>query len=320
MPGEPEIVVVGSANVDHVVRMPRIPAAGETVLARRLSLHEGGKGANQAVAASRAGGSVAFIGALGRDVDGDRLLSALADAGVTTSCMRVEEEPTGMALIYVDDAGRNSIAVLPGANGRLSAEHVEVSMRKYPAARTLLVQLEIPMAAVTAAIRLGAERGLRVILNPAPAATLPRELLERVNVLTPNESEGELLAELPGASGGAADQVRRLLETGPGAVVLTLGDAGACVGTGAGPPVHVSAFPAVPVDTTAAGDVFNGTLAVALTEGTELVQGVRFASAAAALSVAREGAQRSAPLRAEIESLLERVRDSASSRGGARDA
>jgi ribokinase len=307
MTGEPEIVVVGSANVDYVVNVPRIPRPGETVLAHRITLHEGGKGANQAVAAARAGGAVAFIGVLGQDSDGDRLESALTRSGVITSCVHVRDEPTGMALISVDDAGRNSIAVVPGANSQLTPAHVEASMRKYSAARTLLVQLEVPMPAVMAAIHFAAARGIRVILNPAPAATLSPELLDLVDVLTPNESEAELLAggrtdSMPGGSAIA----QRLLAAGPRAVVLTLGDQGAYVASRAGPHTHVPAFPVDPIDTTGAGDVFNGALAVALTEGMELAAGVRFACAAAALSVTREGAQPSAPERAEIHGLLRR--------------
>lgn len=302
----PRIVVVGSANVDYVVHTPTIPRAGETILARRLVLHEGGKGANQAVAAARAGGAVAFIGAVGRDQDAERLEASLAHAGVSAKCLTVAEEPTGMAMIFVDDAGRNAIAVVPGANSHLTPAHVESAMREFPHARTLLVQLEIPLDAVGAALRIASVRGMRTILNPAPATRLPEELLSRVDVLTPNESEAGLLSRsLIAGVEGAPAAIRRLLEEGPRAVVLTLGDKGAYAGEGAGPPAHVPAFPAEAIDTTGAGDVFNGALAVALTEGRALIPAVRFACAAAALSVTREGAQRSAPRRPEIDALLE---------------
>lgn len=304
----PAILVVGSANVDLVAEVPSLPRPGETVLGTRLTVHDGGKGANQAVAAARAGGAVTLACAVGSDAYGDRLRRSLAAAGVSTDHVQTVREATGTALICVDAAGQNSIAVVPGANALLRADVVERALADLPGARTLLLQLEVPSDTVAAAARMGAARGLRVILNPAPATPLHPSLLSAVDVLTPNESEAELLSGLPAAGlRGAAAAAERLLESGVGAVVVTLGAEGAFVASSGGDRVHVPGFPAAVVDTTAAGDVFNGALAVALAEGQGLQAAVRFACAAGAISVSREGAQRSAPAREEIEALLRRV-------------
>lgn len=302
---KPDILVVGSANVDLVVEVPHLPRPGETVLGTRLAAHDGGKGANQAVAAARAGGSVTLVCAVGRDAHGARLRASLAGAGVSTAHVHDVDETTGTALICVDDAGQNSIAVVPGANGRLSSDRVQAAAAALPGAATLLLQLEVPLETVAAAARLGAVRGLRVVLDPAPAMSLDSALLSQIDVLTPNESEAELLTGQPviGAEGAAA-AAENLLRGGPGAVVVTLGADGAFVATRDGKRVHVPGFAAMAADTTAAGDVFNGALAVALSEGGDLEDAVRFACAAAAISVTREGAQRSAPHRAEIEAVL----------------
>jgi ribokinase len=300
-----DILVVGSANIDLVAEVPHLPGPGETVLGSRLSVHEGGKGANQAVAAARAGGSVAFLGCVGRDEHGGRLRHSLRAAGVETGGLLEREETTGTALICVDAAGQNCIAVLPGANALLSPEQLRREEAAFGAARTLLLQLEIPLEAVAAAARMGAERGMLVILNPAPARPLPASLLRDVGVLTPNETEAALLIGRPVAGReGAAAAAEALLALGPDTVVVTLGAEGAFLATRAGLRAHVAAFATVVVDTTAAGDVFNGALAVALTEGVALEPAVRFACAAAAISISRRGAQPSAPARAEIDALL----------------
>ena len=300
-----DILVVGSANVDLVVEVPHLPRLGETVLGSRLAVHDGGKGANQAVAAARAGGSVTLVCAVGRDAHGARLRAALAGAGVSTAHVHEVDETTGTALICVDDAGQNSIAVVPGANGRLGPDRVEAAAADLPEAATLLLQLEVPLETVAAAARLGAARGLRVVLNPAPAMSLDSALLSQIDVLTPNESEAELLTGHPviGVEGAAA-AAENLLRGGPTAVVVTLGADGAFVATRNGKRVHVPGFSAMVTDTTAAGDIFNGALVVALSEGGDIEDAVRFACAAAAISVTREGAQRSAPNRAEIEAVL----------------
>lgn len=305
-PGAPVILVVGSANVDLVAEVPRLPRPGETVLGTRLTVHDGGKGANQAVAAARAGGTVAIACSVGPDAYGDRLRASLAAAGVAVDHVGTGETATGTALICVDGGGENLIAVVPGANGELAPHHVDRALSALPGAATVLLQLEVPLETVTAAARQAAARGLRVVLNPAPAKPLDAALLQLVDVLTPNESEAELLTGRPVAGvQGAAAAADLLLQAGPRAVALTLGASGAFVATREGVRAHVPAFATTVVDTTAAGDIFNGALCVALTEGRALEEAARFACAAAAISVTRPGAQRSAPSRAEIEAVLD---------------
>ena len=314
MPEKNKIVVVGSSNTDMVVRVPRLPRPGETLLGGRFSLIAGGKGANQAVAASRAGGKVSFIGCVGRDDLGDRALSSLVDEGIDVrGVSRVENEPSGVALIFVSATGENSIAVSPGANSRLSAKQISQSNKAFSGSAVVLLQLEIPLASVIAAARSAREAGARVILNPAPAMPLPLGLLRNVSVLTPNESEAESLTGVRvTGDASAARAARRLHEQGVETVIITLGSKGAYVSSGS-INERVAGYRVKAVDTTAAGDVFNGALAVALAEGLTLREAVRFANAAAARSVTRRGAQVSAPSRSAILRLL-----TARSRGPAR--
>lgn len=301
----PKVVVVGSTNTDMTVRVPRIPAPGETVLGHGFQITAGGKGANQAVAAARAGGTVVFVTALGADDLGERAVQNLAAEGIDVQLVRrTPDAPSGVALIFVDAAGENSIAVASGANRELRPEHVDPLARIIEAEDVLLLQLEIPLATVEAATRVAANRGARVILNPAPAQPLPDSLFRTVSLLTPNEREVEQLTGV-----GASDELslRRaaaaLRARGVRDVLITLGGRGVFVSA-----VDVSkmvpAFGVDAVDSTAAGDVFNGALAVALMERRALPEAVSFASAAAAISVTRRGAQTSAPHRAEIEALL----------------
>jgi ribokinase len=300
------IVVVGSSNTDMVVRVPTLPRPGETVIGGSFFTARGGKGANQAVAAARAGGSVSLVACLGDDALGDETLAALAADGIAVDQVRrATDTRSGVALILVDERGENSIAVAPGANARLAPEQVAECADLLSPGDVLLVQLEIPIESVLAAARAASRAGARVILNPAPARELPQELLALVSVLTPNESEA---ARLAGVSAGGAQALdaaaTALLRLGVGAVVVTLGAAGAYVAT----PERretIDAFPAEARDTTGAGDVFNGAMAVALAEGKGLADAVRFANAAAAISVTRDGAQSAAPYRAEILALLD---------------
>ncbi len=302
------IVVVGSINVDLVVRVPSLPRPGETVLGGRFASVPGGKGANQAVAAARAGGRTTFVARVGDDSMGRAAIEAFQAEGIETDFIAITPHcPTGVALIVVDAAGENSIAVAGGANDRLSRDDIEHARPAIEAADVVLLQLEVPLEAVTHAVTIARAAGTRVILNPAPARPLPAPLLAGVDILTPNETEAELLASpAPLATPPAADvegMAGTLLGLGPRAVVVTLGAAGALVAAGQAV-TRVPAFSVEPRDTVAAGDVFNGCLAVMLAEGRDLIAATRCAAAAAAISVTREGAQTSAPRRSEIEAFL----------------
>ncbi|WP_182880205.1 ribokinase [Microbispora sp. H10949] len=305
------ISVFGSANMDLVAYVAQAPKPGETITGRAFRTIPGGKGANQAIAAARAGGRVAFLGAVGDDAFGPGLRAALAGAGVDTRGVRTVPGPSGVAHIVVQDGGDNSIIVVPGANGTLtgpSAEDAETIGRS----RALLLQLELPMEAVVAAACLagavtgavtgavaGAVTGTEVILTPAPAVPLPTELLDAVGVIVPNEHEAAVLT----GRDDPRDALEALLDLVP-EVVVTLGARGALYGSRDGVRLHEPAVPVRAVDTTAAGDTFAGALAVARTEGLGPEGALRFASAAAALSVRREGASTSMPHRPEIDRLV----------------
>jgi ribokinase len=301
----PRIVVAGSSNTDMIIALDRIPRPGETILGGQFSTAAGGKGANQAVAAARAGGAVTFVARVGRDMFGDQALAGFAKDGIdVTYVTRDRSEPSGVALIFVAKDGENSIAVASGANGALTPADVKKAAKAIAGAQCLIMQMETPMETVRAAAELAAAKGVRVILNPAPARALDDALLARVSILTPNETEAELLTGIKVKNDrGAAQAAARLLARGVETVILTLGSRGAFVAT-ADIAELVPGFKVDAVDTTAAGDVFNGALAVALAEGQPLSGAVRFANAAAALSVTKLGAQPSAPTRRQIERLL----------------
>ena len=302
-----EVVVVGSANLDLVVDVATIPVAGETVLGGDLRQIPGGKGANQAVTAARLGRRVAMIGRVGDDDAGSILRSALDSAGVDTSgLLATESTPSGTALIAVGADGDNAIVVSPGANSRFSAADVAGAADVLNAAEVLLAQLEVPLEAVAAAVR--AARGI-VVLNPAPApaALLPSDLLDGVDVIVPNQTE---LATMAGHSGLAAigdvdPETAVALARGlpVAAVVVTLGAGGAMVVTPSDA-THVPAPAVVPVDTTAAGDAFCGALADALVGGADLVSAARWAVQVGAAATLRTGAQPSLPTREEVKHLL----------------
>jgi ribokinase len=292
------VAVVGSLNLDHVVRVTHHPAGGETVLGGDLLTNPGGKGANQAVAAARLGQPVAMVGAVGDDAAGQALLGSLAADAVDTAHVRVVEGvPSGVALITVDGGGENAIVVSPGANGRLSDDDVRAAAGALRSAAVTLVQLEVPLEAVAAA---AATAGGAVVLNPAPATDLPQEVLEAVTVLVPNRGE---LARLAGADQPPAshDEVVELVGRvrGPRGVVVTLGADGALIVAG-GRSVHVPAVKVPVVDTTAAGDSFCGALADGLCRGMTVEQATRWAVRAAAVTVTRPGAQAAMPRRAEV--------------------
>ncbi len=301
----PRIVIVGSSGTDMIIKLDRIPRPGETLLGGEFHVTGGGKGANQAVSAARAGGHVAFVARLGQDEFGKQAVAAFAKERINVDHIYLDRKvSTGVALIFVDKHGENSIGVAPGANGRLSPADLKKARKIFSGASVMVVQLEIPLETVQTATLLAAKSGARVILNPAPARALPDELLRYVSILTPNETEAELLTGIRVDNDSAAAHAASALRgRGVQTVILTLGARGALV-AGDGPPQLVPGFKVDAVDTTGAGDVFNGALAVALAEQQPLIDAVRFANAAAAISVTRLGAQPSAPSRREIQRLL----------------
>ncbi|MDQ6708143.1 MAG: ribokinase [Acidobacteriota bacterium] len=310
MTPKPSIVVVGSLNMDFVVRVEHLPAPGETVMGRQFQTMPGGKGANQACAAARLGGDsalVKMIGRVGYDPFADHLKASLSAAGVDVSGVHgAHSQPTGVAMIAVDAAGQNSIVVASGANNELAAGDVESMRKAFRGASVALFQLESPLDTVAAALKLAREEGLTTILDPAPAQPLPPDVPRLVDILTPNESEALMLLGLPSRRIGideAAPLAKALLKLGPKMVILKLGAEG-CYSATLDSENHHAGFPVDVMDTTAAGDTFNAGLAIALAEGKGIADALRFANAAAAISVTRAGAQASAPSRAEVDSFL----------------
>ena len=301
----PRVVVVGSANMDLVARLDRLPAAGETRMADGFEILPGGKGANQAVAAARAGGRVQFVGRVGKDDFGSRLSLRFRAEGIGVRYLsRDPEVASGSALILVEASGQNAIAVSSGANAFLGTCEVRQAGEAFQRADVALVQLEVSDAVVRQTVRLAARHRIPVVLNPAPARALDPEVLGRVSCLTPNEAEASVLSGIRITSPrSAARAAQRLRELGPGCVLITMGSAGVFV-SGEGIHAMVPGFPARPIDTVAAGDVFNGAFAVARAEGRGLAAAVSFGQAAAALSVQRRGAMDSAPCRDEIDRFL----------------
>jgi len=303
------IIVVGSLNMDFVVQVRELPRPGETVLGSAFATVPGGKGANQACAASKLGGKVQMVGRVGDDALGRELRESLAAVGVdTTAVLATEGTPSGVALIAVEAGGQNQIVVASGANGLLTPADVAHALGGTTGS-LLLLQLESPPETIERAVALGKERGMTVLLDPAPARQLPLALLSGVSCLTPNESEAMTLLERPGeaiALAHAPEVARALLARGPRAVILKLGEHGAFLDDGTGAARHFPALKVDAVDSTAAGDTFNGALAAALAEGRSLPEAIPFANAAAALSVTRRGAQSSIPTRAEVDAFVAR--------------
>jgi ribokinase len=306
----PALVVVGSLNMDFVVSVASLPAPGQTVLGTGFRMLPGGKGANQACAAGRLATpalAVRMVGCTGYDLFADHLKASLSAAGVDIAGVRATKSaPTGIAMIWVDSAGQNSIVVAAGANEWLLPGDIASWRPALAGATWVLFQLETPLETVAAGLRLAASAGARTMLDPAPAQPLNSELLGSVSLLTPNESEACLLLNRPARRievAEAAGVTRALRALGVAAVVLKLGDAG-CFFDDGNELIYSPAFPVEAVDATAAGDTFNAALAVALAEHQPYRAALRFANAAAALSVTRAGAQASIPTRAEVERFL----------------
>ena len=298
---KPSIVVVGSSNTDMVIKTAHLPAPGETVLGGTFFMSAGGKGANQAVAAQRLGGAVTFVAKLGTDIFGQQALEGFRQEGIDITCIRSDDNhASGVALIMIGEAAENCISVASGANAALSPDDVVDAEFKITAADAVLLQLEIPIETVAHVASLATQHGRRVILNPAPAAALPDTLFRNISIITPNEGEAEFLTGVKITNGQTLKQAADVLhQKGVETVIITLGANGAFISSDS-IKEQVPAPVVEAVDTTAAGDVFNGALAVALSEGRSLRDAVVFGCHAAALSVTRLGAQVAAPFRHEL--------------------
>jgi len=297
----PAIFVVGSSNTDMVVKSAKLPAPGETIIAGEFLMNPGGKGANQAVAAAKLGAKVTFLCKLGDDIFGRQALEGFKSEGINVEFVLTDaSQPSGVALILVDEKGENSIAVASGANGNLQVSELDEIIARIQKGDIVLLQLEIPIATVEHAIKKCYEKGAKVILNPAPASLLDDAVFPYLHIITPNETEAELLTGINVTDAPSAELAAEALrKKGVDNVIITLGSKGALVYVD-----KIKTLIPAPivnaVDTTAAGDVFNGALAVALSEGNSLEKAAEFACKAASISVTRMGAQASAPKRDEL--------------------
>lgn len=300
------LCVLGSINVDHVIRVPYFPKAGETLSGYGYQIAYGGKGANQAVAAARLGACVTFIGTIGDDVIGQTMKTAFEQDGIDTQAIQaISNQSTGLAMIQVSDEGENSIVISAGANADLTEVKVEADRRLIEQADMLLMQLESPLQAVELAAKIAKSAGTTVVLNPAPARKLSDELLACVDMITPNETEAEILTGVKVVDEATAAQAAAVFhQKGIATVLITLGAKGVYVSEQGKQGEIIAGFRVQAVDTTAAGDTFNGGLVTALLEGKPMREAIRFAHAAAAISVTRLGAQTAIPTRAETEAFL----------------
>ncbi|VFB10402.1 ribokinase [Aeromonas salmonicida] len=299
------LVVLGSVNADHVLRVPHFPRPGETLTGHSYQVVPGGKGANQAVAAARLGAPVSFIARIGDDAIGQQMRQGFEQDGIDVSAVELDETlPTGIAIIYVSDEGENSIGISAEANGALSPAMVKRHEAMIADAHTLLLQLEVPLESVFEATKLARSHGTRVVLNPAPARPLPAELLALVDLITPNQTEAELLTGVKVSDeASAAQAAARFHQMGISDVMITLGSQGVYC-SNARQQQLIPGFRVEAVDTTAAGDTFNGALLAAELAGADFNAAVRFAHGAAALSVTKFGAQSSIPSKVEVDAFL----------------
>jgi ribokinase len=305
-PADRHILVIGSANVDFTVKVERLPQLGETVSGGDFLTSYGGKGANQALAAHLAGAPVFMIAKLGRDANGELLYRHLAAAGLSTQGLLLDDEvPSGVALIMVDSQGHNLIAVAPGCNRRLTVADIQGLDSQAFAGGIFLTQLEVPLETVEYGLRRALDVGMTTILNPAPGRPLSADLLALPQIITPNETEASLLSGMTVRDLDTAQRAgEHLLAMGCQTVIITLGAQGALL-VRQGEAQHFPAFAVMPIDTTAAGDAFNGVLAAALRQGLGLEQAIVRANAAGALCVTKRGAHEALPTRQEIEALIE---------------
>ena len=296
-----KIIVIGSSNVDMVVRTSHLPAPGETILGGEFFMNQGGKGANQAVAIKRLGGNLIFMAKLGNDVLGRQSVGYFKKEGIDTRYIALDEDSaSGVALISVDDHAENSIVVASGANMLLNEQDVDKMLEEMCEGDILLMQLEIPLQTVEYAARKAFGKGVKVVLNPAPARSLPKELFRHLYMVTPNRIEAEMLTGIKIANDADVEKVaEEICAMGVKHVIITLGSKG-CLIREEGVSYRIDAFKVAPVDTTAAGDTFNGALCVGLSEGMDLKQAAVMASKASSIAVTRMGAQSSIPYREEL--------------------
>jgi ribokinase len=299
------IVVVGSINMDLVATAAHIPAAGETILGTNFESHPGGKGANQAVAAARLGHAVQMIGLLGSDDIGQQLRQHLDKAGINIASVGNVPGPSGVALITVSDAGENSIVVVPGANSHVTPEFLDRHIAEIQGAGIVLTQLEIPIESVVHLASLCAKANVPLILDPAPAQKLPEALFKQVTWFTPNETEAGFYLNAPLKTDASEKAAHDLISKGAANVILKLGDKGSYFAQGSGIEAKIQPFHVEALDSTGAGDAFNGAFAVALMQGQSKLEAAMFASAASAISVTRKGAQEAMPTLAEVQQLLD---------------
>lgn len=296
-----KIIVIGSSNVDMVVRTSHLSAPGETILGGEFFMNQGGKGANQAVAIKRLGGNLIFMAKLGNDVLGRQSVGYFKKEGIDTRYIALDEDSaSGVALISVDDHAENSIVVASGANMLLNEQDVDKMLEEMCEGDILLMQLEIPLQTVEYAARKAFGKGVKVVLNPAPARSLPKELFRHLYMVTPNRIEAEMLTGIKIANDADVEKVaEEICAMGVKNVIITLGSKG-CLIREEGVSYRIDAFKVAPVDTTAAGDTFNGALCVGLSEGMDLKQAAVMASKASSIAVTRMGAQSSIPYREEL--------------------
>lgn len=302
-----KLVVLGSINADHILNIEQFPQPGETVIGKQYTVAFGGKGANQAVAAGRAGADISFIACVGEDDIGERVRKQLASDHIDTSPVEaISGTTTGVALIFVNAEGENVIGIDAGANKAVTPEYLNRYQQNIIEASALLMQLESPLETVIAAAKLAKQHNTQVILNPAPACDLPAELLSLVDIITPNETEAERLTGVQVNNNDDAARAAKVLhEKGIDTVIITLGSKGVWLSQ-KGEGKQIVGFRVKAVDTIAAGDTFNGALVTSLLEGKSMESAVRFAHAAAAIAVTRPGAQPSVPWRHEIDDFLAR--------------